>query len=114
MALFDNDDEGGFESQCALSQIFCDYICEDRLRTLIDDTELFALHVNCRSFKANFDALKILVNHFEKPPQLIMVTETWLSPISEHLYQLPGFEFICVSRSIKTGGGVGIYIFIKV
>ena len=37
------------------------------------------------------------------------MTETWLNSNS-HLFDLPGFEFVCRNRQNRVGGGVGLYI----
>ena len=50
------------------------------------------LHVNVRSTRKNFDNLKILINSFSSEPDIIAVTETWLSDNALFLYELEGYR----------------------
>ena len=41
---------------------------------------------------------------------IIGVSETWLNKSNEHLFNIPGFNFISNIRQHKSGGGVGLHI----
>ena len=74
-----------------------------------DDTFLL-VHFNIRSINRNFDNLRLLLqNTNQKTCSVIGLTETWLNSNS-HLFDLPGFEFVCRNRQNRVGGGVGLYI----
>ena len=68
------------------------------------------LHINCRSIKKNFDAIKDFVNLISGKLTALALTETWLSKYTEDVFTLPGYQFISNSRSDKGGGGVGLFI----
>ena len=88
----------------------CSYITEKQIDNFIDDNSIGILHVNCRSLNANFDSLCNLILKLKYKISIIAVTETWTTKLTENFFTIPGYEFICNSRSGKIGGGVGIYI----
>ena len=50
--------------------------------TLINKTEnskVSVLHLNIRSLKPHFDKLEALILSLESPPDIICITETWLT-----------------------------------
>ena len=68
------------------------------------------MHVNIRSTRKNFDNLKILINSFSSEPDIIAVTETWLSDNALFLYELEGYRSYHVVRTAREHGGVSIYV----
>jgi len=68
------------------------------------------IHINCRSIKKNFREFVSLIELLSKPLSVIAVTETWLNSQNENTYSIPGYKFTSLSRTEKTGGGVGIFI----
>ena len=82
----------------------------DKFFRSIDKTELYVVHVNCRSIIKNFTALTILLDSLPVSPAVVAVTETWLSPATEDTIHLPGYNFFPLSRSSRHGGGVGIFL----
>ena len=68
------------------------------------------LYLNCRSLNKNFDSLLHLLSVINFNVTAIALTETWLSNDTEHVYKLTGYNFICLSRSGKRGGGVAFFI----
>ena len=75
---------------------------------IVDNANI--MHINCRSLKKNFDSVINLLHPLNNNITAIAFTETWLTPETETLYALPGYNFVCRSRIDKIGGGVGIYI----
>ena len=73
-------------------------------------TGLNIMHLNCRSIKKNFDSLKTLLSSFSRKLTAIAISETWLSPATEDIYQLNGYSFVSNSKDNRCGGGVGIYL----
>ena len=64
------------------------------------------LHSNIRSIGANLDSF--LEAHGEL--SVLALCETWLSPYSEYLYNLPNFNCYFESRCQKGGGGVALFV----
>jgi len=89
------------------------YVEVNKLCNLFDFTNKSAInliHINCRSLKKNFNDILTMLNIISSPFTAIAVTETWLTPFTQHLYSIPGYTFVSQSRDDKTGGGVGIFI----
>ena len=68
------------------------------------------LHINCRNLPKNFESLSCLITHINKPLTALAISETWLKPHNEDIFQLPGYVLTCCSRPSKVGGGIGLYI----
>ena len=68
------------------------------------------MHVNCRSIKRNFDDFKTLLSNVDNHLTAIAVSETWLTPDVENMYNLNGYKLFCNSRLTKIGGGVALYV----
>ena len=64
------------------------------------------MHVNIRSTGKNFYFLKILINSFSSEPDIIAVTETWLSDNALFLYELEGYRSYHVVRTAREHGAV--------
>src|SRR5271155_2384580 len=102
----DLDPDIQFPSYC----VPCKYIDEKDIASFLNRNSLSFLHVNCRSFRANFDKLCNLIATTTYNPSIIAVTETWLSPATEELYGLPDYNFFSKSRTARVGGGVGFFV----
>jgi len=75
--------------------------------------ELRIMHINIQSLPSKFDNLKILVDELDqlgKHLDLILICETFLNSSNAHMYNIPGFNFVCHNRTCSAGGGVAIYI----
>ena len=68
------------------------------------------LHVNIRSTRKNFDNLKALITSLPSQPDVIAVSETWLSNTTSFLYELEGYSSYHVVRTAREHGGVSIYV----
>jgi len=66
------------------------------------------LHFNIRSFTANCDEMFIFLSSLAKPPEVIILTETWFSPGYAH--DIDGYRGYHVCRADRTGGGVSVYV----
>ena len=67
------------------------------------------LHVNVRSLKKNYQELEALITSLESPPEILCLTETWLSDSEEpENYLVCGYKRYCVKNRAHTGGGVMI------
>ena len=89
------------------------YITKDEVNDFCnfsDPTALNILHINCRSIKRNFGSLTNFINLFSSHLTAIAVTETWLTESLNDVYSIPGYNFFANSRTMKLGGGVGLYV----
>ena len=70
------------------------------------------LGLNIRSLRKNLYELQILNDSLKEPPDIIALTETWLSPSDPlDFYCLQGFQkIVSKPRTIGTGG---IAVFLK-
>ena len=66
--------------------------------------------MNVRSLSKHFNDLSEYVSTLNMSFSIIGVSETWLNKSNEHLFNIPGFNFISNIRQHKSGGGVGLYI----
>ena len=68
------------------------------------------LHLNVRSIKPHFDKLEALVLGLESPPEVLCLTETWLSENDNfNGYLINGYnQFFVKNRDSGRGGGVMI------
>lgn len=67
------------------------------------------IHLNIRSVPGHYEELEALsdsLNH----PQVIGLSETWLSKHNEALYSRPGYHIFAKSRPQRSGGGVALLI----
>ena len=98
------------------------YITENELNTFlikspdcsssIVGNQFSLIHLNCRSIIANFSEITCLLDRANNNFKIsaLVVTETWLTPETENLYNMDGYNFVAKSRVGKIGGGVGLYV----
>ena len=74
------------------------------------DESISIISVNVRSLKANFEKFLVNTEQLETRPQVIIVSETWLSSKDCHSwYNIEGYNMHATNRPSR-GGGVCIYI----
>ncbi|KAJ8019474.1 hypothetical protein HOLleu_41089 [Holothuria leucospilota] len=82
----------------------------DHFQALPSD-KLSLIHINSRSLQSNFNSLYSQMHGLDLSFDLIGITETWLKRDScSGLFSIPGYNFVHTPRSIRIGGGVGIYV----
>ena len=108
--LFDLDPDLAFFSQAtskyyneqAFNQLFFE---QPALRN-----NFSLMFINIRSATKNlesmFDYLSTLNHNFS----VIGLAETWLTPVTEHLCAVPGFNYYGQIQNDRTGGGVGFLV----
>lgn len=62
------------------------------------------------SLYANFDHIKSYLKQFT----VILISKTWINNEREIEFGIEGYEFICMNRTNKHGGGVAINCSYKV
>ena len=68
------------------------------------------MHLNSRSLPKNIDNIKAFLNSLIAPPDVLAITETWLSETNKELFQLSGYQSYHLVRTIRPQGGVSVYI----
>ena len=68
------------------------------------------MHINSRSLPRNFDHITAFLNTLSTPPDILSITETWLSENNKEHFQLPGYHSFHLVRNIRTQGGVSVFV----
>lgn len=75
----------------------------------LDKNYLNIIHLNIRSLHKNFDSFKSFLSCLPKPPEVIVITETWLQLNTKHLYSLEGYDSFHLVRTNREHGGVTFF-----
>ena len=70
---------------------------------------LTLLNYNVRSFSSNGDSFCAFLANLVKMPDFIVLTETWVSPVTEPLCVIDGYTVVHTFRNNIRGGGVSIF-----
>lgn len=68
------------------------------------------IHLNIRSLPKNFDSFKAMLNCLPKEPDVIPLTETWLSDTTKHLYCMEGYSAFHLVRDNREHGGISVFV----
>lgn len=71
---------------------------------------LSILHINSRSLPKNFDNITAFLNSLIPPPNILAITETWLSDLNKNYFQLSGYHTYHLVRHTRSRGGVSVFI----
>src|SRR5690349_4768728 len=88
------------------------YITEDKIEHFLhadNKASLNFMHINCRSLNKNFSSIINLLSRTNCTFTAIGLSETWLSPATQDIFNIDGYKFVCRSRCSKIGGGVGLF-----
>ena len=90
----------------------CDYLEEYELREVqIGQGDLSVIHLNVRGLIGKQDMLLKFLNRCNKTKiDVITLSETWLTCLSQDKINIGGYHLISSPRLNKKGGGVGILI----
>lgn len=68
------------------------------------------IHQNIRSMRENFDKLIVSLNSFDKIPDIIFLSETWIYDPELKFYNIPNFISIgCCNNNYRAGGVCAFY-----
>ena len=104
--IADLDDNGhyhDFSSPCSVYSI--DSIGPQLVK---NEHQLALFHHNIRSFNKNYDELSVLLNTFVFTMDIIVLTETWFSPVMS--FDIEGYTGHHSFRCNQRGGGVSIFV----
>ena len=96
----DVDIENSLLSRCNLVPDFPDIVTNPQAMCFY--------HLNCRSVRNKASELDLLVNACNRSPDVVMLTETWLS--MNDVFVLPGYNVFNCTRNDKKGGGVSLCV----
>ena len=84
----------------------CDYVTRI---TDVSQNDLIVIQLNIRGIGSKRTQLMNLIDVavHDREPDLILLSETWLTPFSP-VFSIPGYELHHLDRKNKKGGGVGI------
>ena len=72
-------------------------------------SSITVLHLNIRSFNANGDKLASVLDALLKPPEVIVLTETWITDVNVGCSDIDGYEAYHITRAGGRGGGVSVF-----
>ena len=87
------------------------YTSVDRFNSIPGTARLFTvMGMNIRSFNANFDAFEGFLQSLSCKPNIIALTETWMSQRNSAVCEIPGYRSCHTFRSNRAGGGASVFI----
>ena len=75
-----------------------------------DSTKLTIFHINSRSLPKNTDNIQSFLKCINSSPDIITITETWLTDNNKFLHEFPGYHSYHLVRNIRAQGGVSVYV----
>ena len=119
--LFPDDDEQDI-GMLAINDMY-DHLNFEKLSNYVDikgynsslivetgSNALSIIHFNIRSLPTNLHHLEVLLVSFTQLPDIIVLTETWLTKDKKDTINLNGYYSFNLVRDQKLHGGVSIYI----
>ena len=73
-------------------------------------TKLTIFHINSRSLSKNIDNIQSFLKYLNSSPDIIPVTETWLTENNKHLHEFPGYHSYHLIRNTRAQGSVTVYV----
>ena len=68
--------------------------------------DIIMLHINIRSFNANFSDLSCLIDQLGKPIDIIAMSENWFT--GDYIEDIVGYDAFHSYRVDRAGGGVSL------
>lgn len=77
---------------------------------LINKNDLCIFHQNIRSLRENFDSFCIYLDSLNKRPDIIVLTEIWVTDMELLSYMLEGYNQFARCNMTYRSGGVIVYV----
>lgn len=77
---------------------------------MYENCNIEIVHQNIRSIRANFDLFVAELSARSKLPEIIILTEIWISGYESSLYELPNYMLLIKNSEVNRAGGVAVYI----
>ena len=87
----------------------CNKLSWECLGEKLSPGNISVLNINMRSILAKFSCLAAYLGQLRYGPTFVVVTETWLTAVSDVGMELPGYKSLSLYRSYSSGGGIKIY-----
>ena len=71
---------------------------------------LSIIHQNIRSINNKFDDMSTFIQSLNKHPDVLVISETWLSDISKDQCKFAGYSSYHTARNYRSGGGISIFV----
>jgi len=84
--------------------------CLQYLNTVEDKNQLFVIHWNIRSLRKHFEELLTFLETLQYKPDIIILTETWLTDTETLYFHISQYCDIFQCRQSQRGGGIAMYI----
>uniref|UniRef100_A0A1B6IHJ5 Endonuclease/exonuclease/phosphatase domain-containing protein n=1 Tax=Homalodisca liturata TaxID=320908 RepID=A0A1B6IHJ5_9HEMI len=84
---------------------------KNSLFTTIDSSDLIIVHQNIRSLRSNFDDFLVFLESLKRKPDIIVLTEIWISDSEVVQYNLPTFLLHVQCNNKYRAGGVALFVF---
>ena len=85
------------------------YSIENYNNSSFENLSFTILNFNIRSFNANSDQFIVMIESLPTPPDVIILTETWLNETNYCNCSIEGYEASHTIRTTGRGGGVSIF-----
>jgi hypothetical protein len=76
----------------------------------VNNCNIIILQQNIRSIRKNFDILLAEISIWKRYPDIILLTEIWISEVESHLYQIPNYNLTFKTNEGYRAGGIAVYI----
>ena len=111
---FESGSDSDYDDTTNISDNFqTKYITEQNMNDFFKFKQMSGInivHINTRSLTKKLTEIETLLSNCNGKLTALAITETWLKGPSNDNIKLHGFNFISKSRSVKRGGGVGIFL----
>ena len=122
--LFSNDDDDDVDHDIGALSIneMYDHLNFDNMSKYYDlpqyndianqssDSTLSLIHFNIRSLSTNLTKVEALLESFNKNPDIILFSETWLNDEDKGSIKINNFQSFHVVRNSRNRGGVSIFV----
>ena len=113
LEFFNDDiDNVDFANSVTISQCNSVYLTTEEINPFLSCQSNHSnyMHINCRSLPKNYECIINLMSCINTSFSVIAVSETWLKPHNEYIYDIPGYTFVSCTRNDKVGGGVELFV----
>ena len=87
----------------------CTFNSWDSFNKLNKKSNLSFMTINIRSLRGKFDEMCLYLTNLKNKITFLVLTETWLQPNTDILFDIPGYKSYNLFRVDGIGGGIKIY-----
>ena len=92
------------------SGVVCEFFLVQSFNDAMENNvnDIIVLHINIRSFNANFSDLSSLIDQLGKPIDIIVMSETWFT--GDYIKDIVGYDAFHSYRMDRAGGGASLFV----